>query len=75
MNRQLKEAKNKIDKLKREELVEKNKLSDIMDMYHGTLEKDKFIDKIFRPLHKQIKNLYKHNITYQSQIKGIKMEL
>jgi len=51
LKRQLKEARAKIVKLKREELVEKN-LSDLMDMYHGTLVKAKFIDKIFIPLHR-----------------------
>jgi hypothetical protein len=47
INRYLKEARNEISKLKREELVENKKLSYLMDMCHGTLEKDKFIAKIF----------------------------
>jgi hypothetical protein len=46
-----------------------------MDMYRGTLEKAKFIAKIFRPLHGNLKNLYRHNIAYQSHIRGLKMEL
>jgi hypothetical protein len=44
-------------------------------MYHGTLEKDNFIAKRFQPLHGQLINLYKQNITYQSQIIGLNMEL
>ena len=75
MNKQIKEARDEIDKLKREELVEKKKLSDLMDMYRGTLVKAKFIAKRFRPLHRKLKNLYIQNITYQSQIRGLKMEL
>lgn len=75
INKKFKEARTEIAKLKREEFLEKKKLSDLMDMYHGTLEKDKFIEKIFRPLHKHLRNLYKHNMAYQSQIRGLKMEL
>jgi len=75
MIRQLREARAKIAKLKREEFVERKKLSDLMDMYLGTLVKSNFIAKRFRPLHMQLKNLYKHNITYQIQIRGLKMEL
>jgi hypothetical protein len=44
-------------------------------MYRGTIEKDKFIAKRFRPLHRQLRNLYRQNISYQSQIRGLKMEL
>ena len=46
-----------------------------MDMYRETLVKAKFIAKRFRPLHGQLKNLYKQNIAYQSQIRGINMEM
>jgi uncharacterized protein YaaN involved in tellurite resistance len=46
-----------------------------MDMYRGTLVKAKFIAKIFRPLHRKLRNLYRQNIAYQSQIRGLKMEL
>jgi hypothetical protein len=35
----------------------RKKISDLMDMYRGTLEKDKFIAKRFRPLHKHLRNL------------------
>jgi hypothetical protein len=73
--RQLREAKDEIHKLKREELVERKKLSDLMDMYYGTLVKSKFISKRFRPLHRQLKNLNRQNITYQIQIRVLNMEL
>ena len=72
--RQLREARAEIAKLKREELVKRNKLSDLMDMYRGTLVKAKLIAMRFRPLHRKLKNLYIQNITYQSQIRGLKME-
>jgi len=56
-------------------LAENKKLSDLMDMYHRTLEEAKFIAKRFRPLHEKLKNLYRKNIAYQSQIKGLTMAL
>jgi hypothetical protein len=73
--RQLREARAEIVKLKREELDGRKKLNDLMNMYCGTLVKAKFIAKRFRPLHMKLKNLYRHNITYQGQIRGLKMEL
>jgi uncharacterized protein (DUF3084 family) len=75
MIRQLREAKDEIAKLKREELVGKNKLRDLMDMYRENFKQAKFIAKRFRPLHMQLKSLYKQNVSYQGQIRGLKMEL
>jgi uncharacterized protein (DUF3084 family) len=73
--RQLREARDEIAKLKREELVGKKKLRDLMDMYRENLVQAKFIAKRFRPLHMQLKILYRHNLAYQGQIRGLKMEL
>jgi hypothetical protein len=56
-------------------LVEKKKLNELMEMYHETIDKAKFIAKRFRPLHRQLRNLYRQNIAYQSQIRRLKMEL
>jgi hypothetical protein len=72
---QLRESRDKIAKLKREELVGKKKLRDLMDMYRENLVQTKFIAMRFRPFHMQLKSLYRQNLSYQGQIKGLKMEL
>ena len=51
MIRQLREARDEIAKLKREELVGKKNLRDLMGMYGENLVQSKFIAKRFRPLH------------------------
>jgi hypothetical protein len=56
--------------LKREELVRKKKLRDPMDMYHENLIQAKFIAKRFRPLHMQLKILYRQNLPRSNQ--GVK---
>jgi hypothetical protein len=56
-------------------LVSKRKLKGLMDMYHETIDKAKFIAKRFQPLHRQLKNLYRQNIAHQTQIKELKAEL
>jgi hypothetical protein len=58
--------------LKREELVEKKKLSDLMDMYRGTLVKSKFIAKRFRPLHRKLKNLIQKEYNLPKSDQGVK---
>jgi len=47
INRQIKEARTEIDKIKREELVERMKLNGLMEMYHETVNKAIFISKRF----------------------------
>jgi hypothetical protein len=44
-------------------------------MYHETIDKAIFIAKRFRPLHRQLRNLYRQNKAYQAQIRKLKMEL
>ena len=61
LKRQLKEARDKVDELKKEELVSKRKLNGLMEMYHETIEKSIFIAKRFWPLHMQLRNLYRYN--------------
>ena len=64
-----------MDEMKKEDLVSKRKLKGLMDMYHETIDKAKFIAKRFQPLHRQLKNLYRQNIAHQTQIKELKIEL
>ena len=75
MNKQLKEARNEITNLKREGFVERKKLSDLMDMYLETIDKSKFVVKIFMPLHRKLKNLYRKKKDLQAQIRRLKLEL
>jgi uncharacterized protein (DUF3084 family) len=72
-NRQLKEARKEIANLKGEGLVERKKLSDLMDMYQETIDKANFVAKIFMPLHRRLQNLYKQNKGLQAQIRRLKL--
>jgi hypothetical protein len=47
--------------LKGEGLAERKKLSGLMDMYQETIDEARFVEKIFLPLHRQLKNLYRQN--------------
>jgi hypothetical protein len=69
---QLKEARAEIDKLKSEDSGYRKKLKGMMGMYHETIDKARFIAKIFLPLHMQLINLYRQNISYQAQIRKLK---
>jgi hypothetical protein len=75
LKRQLKEARDEVDEMKKGELVEKKNLKGLMDLYRETVNKARFIAKRFRPLHRQIRNLYRQNKAYQAQIRKLKMEL
>jgi uncharacterized protein (DUF3084 family) len=75
MNKHLKEAKTEIANLKREGLVERKKLNDLMDMYLETIDKASFVAKRFMPLHRQLKNLYIQNRDLQAHIRKLKLEL
>jgi hypothetical protein len=59
LKRQLKEERVEFDEMKKGELVAKKKLKGLMDMYHETIDKAKFIAKRFRSLHRKLKNLYR----------------
>jgi hypothetical protein len=52
LKRQLKEARDEVDKLKSEDFGYRKKLNGMMGMYHETIEKSIFIAKIFLPLHR-----------------------
>jgi hypothetical protein len=75
LGKQLKEDRKEIVNLKGEGLVERKKLKDIMDMYIETIDKSKFIEKRFLPLHRRLKNLYRQNIGLKAQIRRLKLEL
>jgi uncharacterized protein YaaN involved in tellurite resistance len=75
LKRQLKEARVEVDKLKKEDLGSRKKLKEMMGMYHETIDKAIFLAKIFLPLHRQLKNLYRQNRSHQAQIRKLKAEL
>ena len=75
MNRQVKEARNEIANLKGEGLVERKKWNDLTDLYLETIDKAKFVEKKFLPLHRQLKNLYRQKNDLQAQIRKLKLEL
>jgi hypothetical protein len=49
LKRQLKEARDETDKLKKEDLGSRMKLKEMLDMYEETIDKERFLDKIFFP--------------------------
>jgi DNA polymerase III delta subunit len=61
--------------LKGEGSDERKKLKDLMDMYMETIDKARFTTRIFLPLHRQLRNLYRQNRDLQSQIRKLKVEL
>jgi hypothetical protein len=69
---QLKEAMVEVDKLKSEDYGYRNNLKGIMGMYHETIDKARFLAKSFFPLHRQLKNLYRQNISHQAHIRKLK---
>jgi hypothetical protein len=64
--KQLREARKDISHLKGEGLAERKKMKDLMDVYLETIDKANFTTRIFLPLHRQLKNLYKKNKDFQS---------
>jgi hypothetical protein len=57
--------------LKKEDLGSRKKLKDMLGMYHETIDKERFLAKIFIPLHMKLNNIYRQNITHQAQIKKL----
>jgi hypothetical protein len=49
LKRQLKEARVEADKLKKEDLGSRKKLKEMLGMYHETIDKARFLAKIFFP--------------------------
>jgi len=46
-----------------------------MDMYNETIDLARFTTKIFLPLHRKIRNLYRQKKDLQSQIRKLRIEL
>jgi hypothetical protein len=67
----LKEARDEVDKLKKEDLGSRMKLKEMLKMYHDIIDKAIFLAKIFFPLHRQLKNLYMENKTHQDEIRKL----
>jgi hypothetical protein len=44
--------------LKKEDLGSRKKLKEMMVMYHETIDKARFLAKIFPPLQRKLENLY-----------------
>ena len=61
--------------MKKEDLGSIMNLKEMMDMYEETIDKARFLAKIFLPLHRKLKNLYRQNKTHQDEIKKLKAEL
>jgi len=59
LRRHLKDAKTKIDRLKKKDLDSKIKLKEMLDLYEETIDKEKFMAKMLLPLHIQLKNVYR----------------
>jgi len=73
--KQLRDARKEVSCLKGERLIERRKMSEVMDMYNETLYLYRFIARRFLPLHRQLKTLYRKNRSIQSQNKKLKEEL
>jgi hypothetical protein len=73
--RQLMEDRKEVARLKSEGLSEIIKMKELMDNYSNTLDLARFAARRALPLHKQLKNLYKKNIYFQSQNRKLKAEL
>jgi uncharacterized protein YaaN involved in tellurite resistance len=61
--------------LNKGDLDSRRKLKEMLDMYEETIDKARFLDKIFFPLHRKLKNLYRQNMTHQVEIRKLKEEL
>jgi uncharacterized protein YaaN involved in tellurite resistance len=53
----------------------RNKIKGMMGMYHETIDKARFLAKIFLPLHRKLRNIYKKKRSHQAQIKKLKEKL
>jgi hypothetical protein len=73
--RQLREARKEVSHLKEEGLSQRIKMKELMYMYINTLDLAIFVARRAIPLHKQLKNLYRKNRSFQSQNRKLKAEL
>jgi hypothetical protein len=56
-------------------MVHLSQMNEIMIAYNHTLDLARFAVRNSLPLHKQLKNIYRQNIDFQSQNRKIKVEL
>ena len=66
LKRQLKEARDEVDKMRKEYLSVRNKFKEVLDIHHKSIDKENFLAKRLFPLHKQPRNIYRQNIYYQA---------
>jgi predicted RNase H-like nuclease (RuvC/YqgF family) len=64
-----------VTQLKAEAMSDKVKMKELMDGYKHTLDLARFAARKAQPLHRQLKNLYRKNIGFQSQNRKLKAEL
>jgi hypothetical protein len=48
---------------------------DMLELYEKTIDKSRHMDKRSLPLHRKLKNVYKHNRACQTEIRKLKAEL
>jgi hypothetical protein len=73
--RQLRDVRKEVAQLKVESMSDRVKMKELMDGYSHTLDLARFATRKAQPLHRQLKNLYRHNKGFQSQNKKLKAEL
>jgi hypothetical protein len=73
--KQLRDARKEIARLKEEDKVHLAQMEELMVGYNHTLDLARFAVRKALPLHKQLKNLYRQNIGFQSQNRKLKAEL
>jgi hypothetical protein len=73
--KQLRDVRKEIVRLKAEDKVHLAQMEELMVGYNHTLDLARFAVRKDLPLHKQLKNLYRHNRGFQSQNRKLKAEL
>ena len=74
LERQLKDARAENYKLKKENLEARIKSKEMLDLYEKTIDKERCFAKRSIPIHRQLKNVYKHKRACQAEIKRLKEE-
>jgi hypothetical protein len=58
--------------LKKENLEAQIKLKDMLEIYEGTIDKERYMAKRSLPLHRKLKNVYKQKRACQTEIRKLK---
>jgi hypothetical protein len=64
---QLRDERKEVSLLKGEILTETRKMKELMEMYNETIDLERFTTRIFLPLHRKLKTMYRKNRGSQSQ--------